>query len=202
MVPKKNKSSVGSNPATNHRIFDAVASPNLCSALYLSTTGKVEAVDTSGGQIVITTTSVALSQWIRVEARIVGSATVGSVELRLYNSADSLYPTEVRKSAATFNTSGAFNEYRFGAAGDPLPANRTIWLDDMALSTVDWLDAVATDSAQFWTPGFMVSPASPAILLPPPQRLIVPGETGVAAELPGTVPDGPHYQTTQYGGFF
>lgn len=130
---------IPSNPGTNHRLFDLVASPNLCGALYLTTTGKVEAVDTGGGQMTITTNSVALSQWIRVEAKYTASATVGQAEVRLYNSADSTTADEIKISAASFNTQASFNEYRFGAAGDPMPANRTIWYDDIGLSTVAFL---------------------------------------------------------------
>lgn len=160
----------GSNPATNHRLFDLVASPNLCGAVYLTTTGKIQSVDTAGGQITITTASVALNQWIRVEAKFVGNATTGSAEIQLYNSADSAVATEVNRSASSFNTNGSFNEYRFGAAGDPLPANRTIWVDEMALSTVDFIGPVGIDPNPIWTPGFMTGNGFPPFLLPVWQR--------------------------------
>ena len=147
---------IGSNPGTNHRLFDLVASPNLCGAIYLTTTGKLQPVDTGGGQMTITTNSVALSQWIRIEWKYTASTTVGQAEIRLYNTADSTTATETQVSAASFNTQASFNEYRFGAAGDPMPANRTVWYDDIGLSTVDFLGPAAT-------PTPLVQPAHPGV---------------------------------------
>lgn len=161
---------IGSNPGTNHRLFDLVALPNLCGAIYLTTTGKVQAVDTGGGQMGITTTSVALNQWIRIECKYVASATVGQAEVRLFNEADSTYPTEVVRTAASFNTQANFSLYRFGAAGDPLPANRTIWADELALSTADFIGPVNVDPTPTWAPGFMAANGFPSFLLSVPQE--------------------------------
>lgn len=130
---------IPSNPGTNHRLFDLVSLPNLCGAIYLTTAGKIQAVNTGGGQMTITTTSVALSQWVRIEVKYTASTTVGQAEIRLFNDSDAFASTETKQSAASFNTQASFNKFRFGAAGDPMPANRTIWYDDLALSTVDWI---------------------------------------------------------------
>jgi hypothetical protein len=78
---------------------------------------------------------VPLNAWFRVEIAVTGSATAGQVEVKRFDSADSVTPDETITSAATQNTRGTMNHYRFGSAGDPLPASRTMWLDNLAVTT-------------------------------------------------------------------
>lgn len=129
------------NPASNHRLLDAYdsVSGQLCFAVYLTTTGKLMSVNTGGSTIQTTTASVNLSSWCRIEVMVIGSATVGQVEIKLFNNPDSSTATETLTSAATQNTRGSFDNYRFGASGDPLPASRTLYLDDLGISTTGYL---------------------------------------------------------------
>lgn len=137
---------MSANPASNHRLLDAYdsVSGQLCFAVYLTTTGKLMSVNTAGSTIQTTTNSVNLSAFSRIEVMVIGSATVGQVEIKLYNSADSSTPTETLTSAANQNTRGSMDNYRFGAAGDPLPASRTLWLDDLGISTTGYLGPTAS----------------------------------------------------------
>lgn len=129
------------NPPSNHRLFDAwdSGSGQLCFAVYLTSTGKLQSVNTGGGQIQIMTGNCPLNAWFRVEAMIIGSATVGQIEVKRFDSADSATETEKITSAANQNTRGSMNNFRFGASGDPLPASRTIWFDDLGISTTGYL---------------------------------------------------------------
>jgi hypothetical protein len=132
---------IPSNPGTNHRLIDAFdsGSGQLCFALYLTTAGKLQSVDNGGGQIQIMTASVPLNAWFRVEMMVIGSATAGQVEVKRFDTPDGTVADETITSAATQNTRGSFNNYRFGAAGDPMPASRTIWVDDLGISTGGYL---------------------------------------------------------------
>lgn len=132
---------IPSNPASNHRLIDSwdTGSGQLCWALYLTTTGKLQTVNTSGGQIQVMTSSVPLNAWFRVEAMVIGSATVGQVEVRRFDTPDSLSYDEIITSTAAQNTRGSFNQYRFGSSGDPMQSGRTIWLDDFGISTAGYL---------------------------------------------------------------
>jgi hypothetical protein len=137
---------VPSNPGTQHRLIDAwdSTSGNLCFALYLTAAGKLMTVDTLGATISTTTASVPLSSWFRVELAVVGSATVGQTAIRLYNTPDSVTFDESLTSAATKNTRGSFNQYRFGSAGDPMPASRTLWIDNLGVGGTGWLGPTAS----------------------------------------------------------
>lgn len=132
---------MASNPGSNHRLFDAwdSVSGQLCFAVYLTTAGKLMSVNTIGGTIQTMTGSVPLSAWFRVEVMVIGSATVGQVEIKRFDSPDSTVATETLTSAASQNTRGSFNNYRFGSSGDPLPASRTLWLDDLGISTTGYM---------------------------------------------------------------
>ena len=140
---------MAANPASNHRLMDAWDSGagQLCFALYLSSTGKLISANTLGSQIQAMTTSIPLNQWFRIELMAIGSATVGQVEVKLFSTADSTTPTESITSPATQNTRGTFNNYRFGASGDPMPASRTIWLDNLGIGVSGYLGPATTDAS-------------------------------------------------------
>jgi hypothetical protein len=158
---------IPSNPATSHRLIDAYDSATtLCFAVYLLTDGRLQTANTVGGTIQTMTGTVPLNTWFRIECMAIGSATVGQVEVMRFDSADSATPTETITSAATQNTRGTFNSYRFGAAGDPLPASRTIWVDDIGVSTTGYLGpAVSVPVVGNW-PALMLGLQSPVGPMP------------------------------------
>lgn len=162
---------MSANPAGNHRLFDAwdSGSGQLCFAVYLTTTGKLMSVNTAGSTIQTTTASVNLSAWSRIETMLVGDATTGQVEVKLYNSPGSSTPTETITSAANQNTRGSANNYRFGSAGDPMPAGRTLWLDDLGISTTGYLGPTAsavtlTPAAASWSANAVTPVPQPVVL--------------------------------------
>ncbi len=129
------------NPGTSHRLIDAwdSGSGQLCFAIYLTSSGQLMSVNTAGSTIQTMSASVNLGSWFRVEVMLIGHASTGQVEVKLFNTADSTTPTETITSTANQNTRGSANNFRFGAAGDPLPASRTLWLDDLGISTTGYL---------------------------------------------------------------
>lgn len=175
---------MSANPASNHRLLDAFdsVSGQLCFAVYVTTTGKLMSVNTGGSTIQTTTNSVNLSGWCRIEVMVIGSATVGQVEIKLFNNVDSATSTETLTSAATQNTRGSFNNYRFGAAGDPLPASRTLWLDDLGISTTGYLGPTA--SAVTLTPATATWAAVAGTPVPQPVTVALTPAAGTWSAIP------------------
>jgi hypothetical protein len=110
------------------------ASGTRCARLQIETDGTLSfhAASGSGNQIA-TTASIGTGHWIRVEGFVTGSATVGQLEMKLFNTADSLTPTETQTSATTFNTQGPIAAVKYGVIVLAVPS-LTLFLDDLGLS--------------------------------------------------------------------
>jgi hypothetical protein len=130
-----------SHPTNQHRILDTTTAGGaaLCSGIYHQAAGTLAAANGGFGISCQGTVAVALNQWVRIELKTVGSATVGSISMRLFNVPDAVNPTEEIVSAANQNTSGSGVIYRFGFNGDTYDANRIVWIDDIGVSSVTWL---------------------------------------------------------------
>lgn len=103
------------NPASQIRLLSWERVNALAAGINLLTTGQIQGFAGSGTN---TTASIPLNSWYRVDLKlVVASATVGQVEVRLFNDPFSSTPTETKTSAATFNTgTGNPDELRIGLA--------------------------------------------------------------------------------------
>lgn len=136
------------------------------------------------------TVALPLSAWHRIEFRVIKSASIGQVIVRLYLSPESNgAPDETLDSGATRNTGTGTNQIRYGYS-----EAMTCWFDDIALGTGTWLGPsggsgtpVATAIASALAPGVDVVGASIAPLLKltvPPAAMtasassLVPATTG------------------------
>lgn len=98
--------------------------------IYLNVNGLILLTDSTGGGLVSTVTPIGLNQWVRIEYHVVHSATVGQVELKLFSSPDSSFPTETIATAANANTGTGGDAVSLGFLGAATPANYTIWVDN------------------------------------------------------------------------
>jgi hypothetical protein len=93
---------------------------------------------------VSTSNAVALNQWVRIEFKAICSATVGQMELKLFNSAESTTPTETVTSTAAWNTNTAITRMDFGynATGA-----FTFWTDDIVVENAAYPGPVVVAAA-------------------------------------------------------
>lgn len=119
------------------RLFEARSATLVAGTVRIETTGKITAGGTTG-TAVTTVAAVALNQWVRVEWKMIASATVGQVEIKLFNNADSVTPTETVTSAATLNTKATFDEYKFGPSAS-VATFGPAWLDDIGISPTGYM---------------------------------------------------------------
>lgn len=137
----------------------------LCSALYVNTGGTLSFNDTSAAAFT-TTNAIPLNTWYRLEGFCTGSATVGQLELKMF-AGDSATPVETDTSAATRNTGGTQDSYRFGSLQTVTntPA-LTIYYDDIGLSSTGYLGP----SGVAFVPGAARRIPSRTPALPPVRR--------------------------------
>lgn len=80
---------------------------------------------------------IAANQWVRIEYRIKSSATVGEVEWRLFNTADSTVADDTK--VVTGLVLGAnTDQLRFGNLQN-MPVSTSWYYDDFAVSTAGWI---------------------------------------------------------------
>lgn len=108
-----------------------------------ATTGKVNFFNASGSAIITTANAVPLNAWCRVEGFLIGSATVGQMQLKLFTTPDSQTPTEMLTSTAAQNTTGAPGLYSFGIISNAANLG-PFWMDDIGISSTGYLGPAGT----------------------------------------------------------
>lgn len=103
-------------------------------------TGQIATYDSPATGTFTTTNSIALNRLVRLEWHCVHSATVGQVEVRLFNSAGSTTPTETKTSPATWDTLADANEIFFG------------FVDSSGAALTYWMDAIVAGDTTYPTP--------------------------------------------------
>jgi hypothetical protein len=143
---------VSAYPGSNVYIYelDLTGAPQCL--IRLTTTGKLQWVDLTGTGA-ITTASVNLAGWSRIEYHIVHSATVGSQELKLFNDPDSVTETETISNSSR-NNGASVNQFYFGM------------INAAASGWVQYLDDIVDNATSY--PGPAVVPAG-ATFMPPPR---------------------------------
>ncbi len=129
---------MSANPASSVRVALVLGGGSNRAAVRITSAGKVQTADAAGTTVQTTTAAIALNQWVRVEWRMVLSATVGLIEAKLFNSADSSIPTETITSTATLNLGGDADAYRLGTTSN-LANVAAFWLDDIGWSAAGYL---------------------------------------------------------------
>jgi hypothetical protein len=133
----------GSTPIINVRSSGG-ATP---AGIAISTTGKVRGMDATLSQVTVTTNSINLNAWTRIEGFITPSLTVGQIETKLFLTSDSSTPTETQTSGSALNTGFSAVQIRYGLDGVG-SGTWTTWTDDIAASDTAYIGPVASTSTQ------------------------------------------------------
>ncbi len=128
-------------PSASFRFIELTDSTQLAWSLGLRSDGKLSIRDSANTSMTVSTTSLPVGRWLRLEARIIANATTGSSVVKIYTEADSPYPAETMTSASTFNTAPngtGIELLRCGIVGSAT-SNYTYYLDDIAISNSGYL---------------------------------------------------------------
>ncbi|WP_176728561.1 alkaline phosphatase D family protein [Planobispora rosea] len=82
------------NPTTVSVLLVANASVQRIVEMRVTGTGKIRVLNGAGTNVLETTTSIALNQWVRADLLFTPHASSGSVQVKLYNTPSSSTPTE------------------------------------------------------------------------------------------------------------
>lgn len=104
--------------------------------------GTIQGRDAGNSGISSGTIPIATGQWTRLEVRVISSTTVGELEWRLYNSADSVSITDTQN--ATGAVLGAdTSRTNFGQTTANPAQPFTVYFDDLRVSTTGWIGPTA-----------------------------------------------------------
>lgn len=113
-------------------LYVGITAGTLCARFHVNANGTIGIDTATGNNIVTTTNSIPLNQWIRVEVWVTGSATVGQASLSLFTNIDSSTALETITTSAVQNTTGVPGLFQFGITNVTL-ANNVLSIDDIAI---------------------------------------------------------------------
>lgn len=122
---------LAANPVTNAlRLINFFNGGTEVGGVLIQTSGGLQLRD-SAGNITGASSAIALDQWIRIECSIVCNASTGSIEVKLFNTADSTTPTDTLTKTSR-NTGTQLTIARFGetSTSGTITA-RTFYLEDI-----------------------------------------------------------------------
>lgn len=122
------------------RLFHLNDGSSIAWTLGIRSDGRLSIRDSAGTQMSVSGLVLPVGRWVRIEARVVCSATVGGSVVKIFTEADSPYPAETMTSATTFNTKPASNDFRQARFGivDTAIANCTYYLDDLTVNDIGY----------------------------------------------------------------
>lgn len=122
-----------------------------CAILRILTTGVVQGRTADNSNAFAEgTVACATNQWIRLEWRVLPSVTAGTMEWRLYNSADSSSPSD--SASATGLVLGAdLGSASYGLHTATVAAGMTVYYDDVDYSDVGWIGPTGAGAAPVFT---------------------------------------------------
>jgi hypothetical protein len=108
--------------------------------------GNILLRDNTGASSATGAVNVSMNQWIRIEFKMVSSPTVGQLEAKLFNTADSSSPDETITSAANQNTLTRTDRVRFGVTVQG-KASSTYYFDNILVNDTAYPGPVVTATA-------------------------------------------------------
>jgi hypothetical protein len=125
-------------PATTQRIARFAADGTLAAALRVNASRQLQIADAANVGQGTMTTAITVNSRVRVEWRVLGHATAGEIEVRLWLTPDSTGAADETLLVTALNTFGAVNQVEGGwlTASTNVPA--AYW-DDFAASNITWV---------------------------------------------------------------
>jgi hypothetical protein len=131
------------NPGSTLRVVGLRSGSTTRANIAINTSGKVLLLNAAGSIIKTSTASIPLNQWFRLEGFVIGDASVGQIECKMFFTAmDQDTPDETQSTTALQNTGGTINRIDYGNPSSV--ASFTFWMDDLAVSSAGYIGPVVT----------------------------------------------------------
>jgi len=128
-----------SNPSASIYLSNIITqSGNNAASLMLTSTGKLRLEDNNGVQQGITTNSISLNQWVRIEFHAIQNATNGTMDVWLYNTPDAALGSHTETVHTTTGPTGGGSNYDaiwVGSTQNIASVQGPWWVDEIAGST-------------------------------------------------------------------
>lgn len=135
------------NLAQNMRLVGWFNGTTVCGALTLLTTGTIRSTNTGNATVSTGAVAVAANQLFRLEGFLIGSATVGQIEWKLYTDPEGLVPAETITSTAVQNTLNPVTLVRFGQSAGGVANWGPVNFDDVGVSDTGYMGPTWTRPA-------------------------------------------------------
>ena len=128
-------------PSASFRFLELSDGTQAVWSFGLRNDGRLSIRDSVSASMGVSTISLPVGRWLRLEAMLVSHATTGSSVVKIFTEADSPYPAEIMTSTSSFNTAPngtGISLARYGIVGSAT-SNYTYYLDDIAISNEGYL---------------------------------------------------------------
>jgi hypothetical protein len=127
---------ITANPVSNARFFDARQGSTAGASIAITTAGKIAAQDTSFTTQATSTTVMPQNAWVRIEGYVIGSASAGQIQVKIFTTPDATSPAETITTAGNLNTLGTINRVDYGNPSSAV--SYTFWMADVGVSTTGY----------------------------------------------------------------
>lgn len=136
-------------PASNTRLiqFGNASGSTVNATVYWQTNRKFATTNSGIGGGVATTATVPLNQWVRIEVKVVVNGASGTHEIRVYLTPDSATADSTNTASAQNNGTTAVGLWAFGNYFDSKANVPAFYMDDVGVSTTDWLGPAVSGPA-------------------------------------------------------
>lgn len=145
-------------PAANIAVWRAFQGGNQVCGLDVFTPGLLKFFDANNSGIITSTATIPVGSWFRVEGFVIGSASTGQVQMKLFDNPDGTIPTETDTSAANQNTFGHPDNYRYGGVSASTNIG-PFWMDNVGLSNTGYLGPAKAASSGSIVPSLIAAGA-------------------------------------------
>jgi hypothetical protein len=149
---------VSASPTATIALLSFMAGTGNHAVLLLDTATNKLHLWVSGVAEPVTTNALPSNAWCRIEAKCFADAAAGYLEVKLFNSPDSVTPTETI-TTATGNTGTLFDGITFGDTGylTAPPVGFVYWIDDLAIGTAGYVGPINTGTTPITLPAETVA---------------------------------------------
>jgi hypothetical protein len=138
-----------SNPSANTNVC-SITGGGVTSRIFVQTDGTI--VSTATGNVA-GSVPIALNQWIRIEYHFIASATVGLLEIKLFNTKESSAPSETIAPTANRNTGASAPTELDHANGNAAAGwGGNIWFDTIVTNATSYPGPAVPDTGQNFAP--------------------------------------------------
>jgi hypothetical protein len=130
-------------PSGSFRLVEFISASTEAASLQIDTSGLIHGLNSASSSLYTFTNPFPLNRWFRVEGNVQGDPTYGVVTIWLFDSPESITPSETHTVVGT-NVAGPLSTARFGVGFLGVPNIGPFWMSNLGVSSSGPLGPVGT----------------------------------------------------------